>query len=146
MRALSLLAFGLLPACAGPSSVSSGAAAAAPALETIAPRPEDVGSVDGILRAFYEVTNVPPGGPADWARDRTPRGEQSRPLLRRDALVGRERGVAIGGHHASHPAGAASSTDGALTRARAQLMAGRSSARARCVGGTHVFPRGRTLR
>jgi hypothetical protein len=71
MRALSFMLLGLVPACAGPSSGGSGATAPAPAVETIAPRPEDVGSVDGILRAFYEVTNVPPGGPAEWARDRT---------------------------------------------------------------------------
>ena len=71
MRALSFLLLGLVTACAGSSSVGSGGAASAPAVATIAPRPEDVGSVDGVMRAFYEVTNVPPGGPADWARDRT---------------------------------------------------------------------------
>jgi len=71
MRALSLLVLVLAPACAGTSSVGSGAAASATTVPTIAPRNEDVGSVDGVMRAFYEVTNVPAGGPADWARDRT---------------------------------------------------------------------------
>lgn len=71
MRALSFLVLGLVPACAGTSPVGSGAAASTPAVATVAPRPEDVSSVDGILRAYYEVTNVPPGGPAQWERDRT---------------------------------------------------------------------------
>ena len=71
MRALCFLVLGLVSACAGTSSAGSGAATPAPAVATIVPRPEDVGSVDGLLHAFYEVTNVPPGGPADWARDRT---------------------------------------------------------------------------
>ena len=42
-----------------------------PVVETVAPRPEDVGSVEGVLKAFYEVTNIAPGAPRQWARDRT---------------------------------------------------------------------------
>jgi hypothetical protein len=60
----------LLCACAT-SGGSGGAPAKGPTVETIAPRPEDVGSVDGVMRAFYEVTNVAPGAPRQWARDRT---------------------------------------------------------------------------
>lgn len=37
----------------------------------VAPRPEDVGSVDGIMRAFYEVISGPAGQPREWSRDRT---------------------------------------------------------------------------
>jgi hypothetical protein len=37
----------------------------------IAPRPEDVGSLDGIVAAFYDVISGPPGQPRQWARDRT---------------------------------------------------------------------------
>ena len=68
MRALSLLELGVASACAGPSA---GPATPALTAATIAPRPEDVGSVDGVMRAFCEVTNVPPDGPPQWDRDRT---------------------------------------------------------------------------
>lgn len=70
----SLAASLLVVAAAGcASTASSGKAASTGAVpvETIAPRPEDVGSVDGIMRAFYEVTNVAPDAPRQWARDRT---------------------------------------------------------------------------
>ena len=57
----------LLSACA----TAGAPAKAPPVVETVAPRPEDVGSVDGVLKAFYEVTNIAPGAPRQWARDRT---------------------------------------------------------------------------
>lgn len=60
----------LLCACATLAAPVAGPAKG-PTVETIAPRPEDVGSVDGVMRAFYEVTNVAPGAPRQWARDRT---------------------------------------------------------------------------
>lgn len=37
----------------------------------IAPRPDDVGSLDGIIRAFYDVISGPAGQPRQWGRDRT---------------------------------------------------------------------------
>lgn len=37
----------------------------------VEPRPEDVSTVDGIVRAFYEVISGPPGQARDWARDAT---------------------------------------------------------------------------
>jgi len=40
-------------------------------VETIAPRPEDVSSIDGMVRAYYEVITGPAGRPREWARDRT---------------------------------------------------------------------------
>ncbi len=40
-------------------------------VETIAPRPDDVSSDDGVMRAFYEVVNVAPSEPRQWGRDRT---------------------------------------------------------------------------
>lgn len=40
-------------------------------VDSIAPRPEDVGSIDGLMRAFYDVVNLPPDAPRQWARDRT---------------------------------------------------------------------------
>lgn len=41
------------------------------AVPTIAPRAEDVATLDGILRAFYDVISGPAGQPRQWARDRT---------------------------------------------------------------------------
>lgn len=41
------------------------------AQETPAPRPEDVSSIDGIVRAFYEVVSGPAGERADVERDRS---------------------------------------------------------------------------
>lgn len=38
---------------------------------TIAPRPEDVSTLDGIIKAFYEVICGPKDQPRQWARDRT---------------------------------------------------------------------------
>lgn len=40
-------------------------------VETVPALPEDVGSIDGVMRAFYEVINVAPDEPRQWARDRT---------------------------------------------------------------------------
>ena len=38
---------------------------------TIPPKAEDVQSIDGIMKAFYEVVNVAPDAPRQWSRDRT---------------------------------------------------------------------------
>lgn len=38
---------------------------------TIAPRAEDVGSLDGIMKAFYDVISGPAGQAREWSRDRT---------------------------------------------------------------------------
>lgn len=37
----------------------------------VQPRPEDVATLDGIIRAFYEVISGPAGTPRQWERDRT---------------------------------------------------------------------------
>ncbi len=39
--------------------------------KTIQPRPEDIASIDGIIKAFYEVISGPAGQPRQWDRDRT---------------------------------------------------------------------------
>lgn len=36
-----------------------------------APRPDDVATIDGMIRAYYEVVSAPAGKPRDWGRDRT---------------------------------------------------------------------------
>ena len=40
-------------------------------VDTIAARPADVSSIDGIVHAFYDVISGPAGQPRQWARDRT---------------------------------------------------------------------------
>jgi hypothetical protein len=40
-------------------------------VEEIAPRPEDVSTLDGIIVAYYETITGPAGQPREWARDRT---------------------------------------------------------------------------
>ena len=35
------------------------------------PRPDDVRTIDGIVRAYYEIVSGPAGQPRDWARDST---------------------------------------------------------------------------
>jgi hypothetical protein len=37
----------------------------------IAPHAEDVATIDGIMKAFYEVISGPAGQPRQWSRDRT---------------------------------------------------------------------------
>lgn len=38
---------------------------------SVAAKPEDVASVDSLIKAFYEVISGPAGQPRQWARDRT---------------------------------------------------------------------------
>jgi hypothetical protein len=41
------------------------------AVDAIAARPDDVSTIDGIVKAFYDVISGPAGQPRQWARDRT---------------------------------------------------------------------------
>jgi hypothetical protein len=41
------------------------------AVATVAPRQDDVATIDGMVKAYYEVVTGPAGQPRDWARDRT---------------------------------------------------------------------------
>jgi hypothetical protein len=41
------------------------------AAQSLAARPEDVGSIDGIIKAFYDVISGPAGQPRQWQRDST---------------------------------------------------------------------------
>lgn len=61
---------------AGLSLLPGSGAAQAPArrhvdVPVLAPRAEDVSSVDGIIAAFYDVISGPAGQPRQWGRDRT---------------------------------------------------------------------------
>jgi hypothetical protein len=40
-------------------------------VQVIAPRAEDVGSLDGLIAAYYQVISGPAGQPRQWSRDRT---------------------------------------------------------------------------
>ncbi len=40
-------------------------------VDTVAPRAEDVATIDGVMKAFYEVISGPAGQPRQWSRDRT---------------------------------------------------------------------------
>jgi hypothetical protein len=37
----------------------------------VAPRPEDVSTIDGMVKAYYEVVSGPAGQPRQWGRDAT---------------------------------------------------------------------------
>ncbi|MBI4913235.1 MAG: hypothetical protein HY823_10895 [Acidobacteria bacterium] len=50
---------------------SSPAPKASIPVPVVAPRPEDVGSLDGMMKAWYEIVSGPPGQPRDWGRDRS---------------------------------------------------------------------------
>ena len=54
-------------------AIAQEAAAPPPHVEVpaIAPRSEDVATIDGIMKAFYEVISGPAGQPRQWSRDRT---------------------------------------------------------------------------
>jgi len=59
---------------AGTATTSQEPAAKPPAhvaIAKIAPRTEDVSSIDGIIKAYYEVVSGPAGQQRQWARDAT---------------------------------------------------------------------------
>ena len=71
-RLLQLLASALLVPAAAPAP----APAQAPArrhvvVPTVAPRPADVATVDGVVKAYYDVITGPAGQPRQWSRDRS---------------------------------------------------------------------------
>jgi hypothetical protein len=68
--ARALLGLVLFLACARPPAPGAPGAPVASGAP-VAPRPADVDSVDGMIRAFYEVVSVGPDEPRQWDRDRT---------------------------------------------------------------------------
>ena len=68
-----LLAASALLLCANLSQAQQPPAKAPRHVEvpTIAPRAEDVSTIDGIMKAFYEVISGPAGQARQWSRDRT---------------------------------------------------------------------------
>lgn len=66
----------LLPRVAVGALVAPALAAQAPAphhvaVPTVAPRPADVATVDGMVQAYYDVITGPAGQPRQWSRDRS---------------------------------------------------------------------------
>jgi hypothetical protein len=55
------------------AAAAAAQSAAAPKLDikSVAPRPDDVATIDGMIKAYYEIVSGPKGQPRDWARDRT---------------------------------------------------------------------------
>lgn len=64
-----------LPLLAVTAALATVASAQAPAshvvVPTIAARPADVATIDGIIAAYYDVITGPAGQPRQWSRDRT---------------------------------------------------------------------------
>jgi hypothetical protein len=74
MYKIPLVAIAGMALIAVPTQAAGAQAAAAPHhvdVPTLAPRPEDVSSIDGIIKAYYEVISGPAGQPRQWGRDRT---------------------------------------------------------------------------
>jgi hypothetical protein len=73
-----LLRFGAAAACLA-ASVSSGSGTSGGISKSaehvnvppVAARPEDVSTIDGMIRAYYEVISGPPGRAREWSRDRS---------------------------------------------------------------------------
>ena len=65
---VTLLVFGTISASGQQSSATKPQSVDVPA---IAPRTEDVATIDGIIKAYYEVISGPAGQPRQWSRDRT---------------------------------------------------------------------------
>ena len=56
------------------ATIAAAQPAASPAhvvVPAAAPQADDVGSIDGMIRAYYAVITGPPGQPRQWSRDRT---------------------------------------------------------------------------
>ncbi len=75
-RALAVSGLATVQLLAGTPALGAQAAGAAPprhhvVVPTLAPRPQDVSSIDGVIAAYYGVISGPPGQPRQWGRDRT---------------------------------------------------------------------------
>jgi len=76
MRSHRLLRRLLTSALLVPAAAPAPAPAQAPArrhvvVPTVAPRPADVATVDGVVKAYYDVITGPAGQPRQWSRDRS---------------------------------------------------------------------------
>jgi hypothetical protein len=69
VRKISILAFLGLYAAAG--SLAQEAAQKHVEVLTVEPLAEDVSTIDGMVKAYYDVISGPAGKPREWSRDRT---------------------------------------------------------------------------
>jgi hypothetical protein len=67
---VAMLVFGVFT-IVSPAQAPRGKHASHVYVPTIAPRPDDVASIDGVIKAYYEVISGEAGQPRQWARDRT---------------------------------------------------------------------------
>jgi hypothetical protein len=124
----------LLSICVGP-------------LAAQAARPADVGSIDGILKAYYEVVSGPAGGVADTARDRSLHHPSAWVAIAGKDSAGKPtvRVTTLQGYHgANRPRREAFwewETDRVVTRSGNMVHVWSSYASARTQGGT-PFARG----
>jgi hypothetical protein len=65
------IAMALLALGAGISAAQSSPGVGHVEIPTVAPRAEDVGSIDGMIKAWYDVISGAAGTPRQWARDKT---------------------------------------------------------------------------
>jgi hypothetical protein len=71
-RSLPLLLFVALAASAfGQAQKKTSAPKAHVDVPTVAPQPDDVSTLDGVIKAFYDVISGPAGQPRQWSRDRS---------------------------------------------------------------------------
>jgi hypothetical protein len=56
---------------AGSDALAQAAAQKHVEVQAVEPRAADVSTIDGMIRAYYEVISGPAGRPREWARDRT---------------------------------------------------------------------------
>ncbi|HTS04004.1 MAG TPA: hypothetical protein VMP68_00360 [Candidatus Eisenbacteria bacterium] len=66
-----LLAFCVFGAASPAQQPNGSAKSQAVDVPTIEPRQEDTATIDGIIKAYYEVISGPAGQPRQWSRDRT---------------------------------------------------------------------------
>lgn len=69
LRSLGIVAAAVLAAAA--AAASAAGAVDHVVVHEVAADPADVGTIDGVLAAFYEVISGPAGEPRQWGRDRT---------------------------------------------------------------------------
>jgi hypothetical protein len=72
LRTVTLLAFVIAVTTLAPAANAQASTVSAHVdVPTIDPRPDDVGSLDGIVAAYYDVISGPAGQARQWSRDRT---------------------------------------------------------------------------
>ena len=69
--AVTLLASAIAITTLAPAAKAQASAPSHVDVPSIDPHPDDVGTLDGIIAAYYDVISGPAGQPRQWSRDRT---------------------------------------------------------------------------